>query len=80
MPRLSGLSLFIKDLPAGIVIPTVEISTERTDQVRRPTMLWQPSIEAQRPTPRGEVAVSCAGRPGYLTGNEKNHDLGRWRS
>jgi hypothetical protein len=43
-------------------------------------MLWQPSIEAQRPTPRGEVAVTCAGRPGYLTASEKNHDLGRWRS
>jgi hypothetical protein len=43
-------------------------------------MLWHPSIEAQRPTPRGEVAMTCAGRPGYLISSEKHHILGRWRS
>lgn len=44
-------------------------------------MLWQPSIAAQRLTPRGVVAMTFAGRPGYLICSEKrNHDLGRWRS
>ncbi len=43
-------------------------------------MLWHASIAAQRLTPRGGVAMTCAGRPGFLSGSEYNHDLGRWRS
>lgn len=44
-------------------------------------MLWHTtSIAPQRLMPRGEVAMTCAGRPVYLGGGEKNHDLGRWRS
>ncbi|HLL66934.1 MAG TPA: hypothetical protein VK453_14690 [Micromonosporaceae bacterium] len=44
-------------------------------------MLWQPSIAAQRLMPRGGVAMTFAGRPGYLIcGIEHNDDLGRWRS
>lgn len=43
-------------------------------------MLWHTSIAPQRPVSRGEVAVTCAGRAGFLTGSERNHDLGRWRS
>jgi len=43
-------------------------------------MLWHTSIAPQRLTPRGEIATTCAGRPGLLAGSEKNHDLGRWRS
>jgi hypothetical protein len=39
-------------------------------------MLWHTSIAPQWLTPRGGVAMTCAGRPG----NEYNHDLGRWRS
>jgi hypothetical protein len=42
-------------------------------------MLWHTSIAAQRLTPRGEVAMTFTGRPGYLTDSE-NSDLGRWRS
>ena len=42
-------------------------------------MLWHTSIAAQRLTSRGEVAMTCAGRPGFLTDSE-NSDLGRWRS
>jgi hypothetical protein len=46
-------------------------------------MLWQPSFEPQRPTPRGEVAMTIAARSGSLTCNyvlTSHHDLGRWRS
>jgi hypothetical protein len=40
-------------------------------------MLWRNPIAAQRLTPRGEVAMTCAGEPGF---SENNLDLGRWRS
>jgi len=43
-------------------------------------MLWHTSIAAQWLMPRGEVAMACAGRAGFLTGSKDNHDLGRWRS
>lgn len=43
-------------------------------------MLWHTSISPQRLAPRGEVVMTCAGRPGYLASNETNHRLGRWRS
>jgi hypothetical protein len=44
-------------------------------------MLWQPSIAAQRLMPRGAVAMTFAGRPGYLIcSKEQNYGLGRWRS
>ncbi len=43
-------------------------------------MLWHTSIASQRLTPRGEVAMTCAGRPGLLSGSEFKHDPGRWRS
>ena len=43
-------------------------------------MVWHTSIAVQRLTPRGEVAMTCAGRPGLLTGSADYHDLGRWRS
>ncbi|PRY23379.1 hypothetical protein [Pseudosporangium ferrugineum] len=40
-------------------------------------MLWHTSIAAQRLTPRGGVAVACAG---FLAGGDYHRDLGRWRS
>jgi hypothetical protein len=43
-------------------------------------MLWHTSIAPQRLTPRGEVAMTCAGRPGFLAVSESNHHRGRWRS
>ena len=43
-------------------------------------MLWHTSIAPQRLMPRGEVAMTCVGRPGYPASSEKNQDLGRWRS
>jgi hypothetical protein len=43
-------------------------------------MLWHTSIAPQRLMPRGEVAMTCVGRPGYPASREKNQDLGRWRS
>jgi hypothetical protein len=43
-------------------------------------MLWPTSIASQRQTPRGEVAMTCAGEPVVLTSSDDNHDLGRWRS
>ncbi|WP_255627023.1 hypothetical protein [Jidongwangia harbinensis] len=43
-------------------------------------MSWHTSIAAHRLMPRGEVAMACAGRPGYPTGGEDSHDLGRRRS
>jgi hypothetical protein len=60
--------------------PTVEISTKTNRPGQETDMLWHTSIAARRLTPRGEVAMTCAGRPGFLTGSEYNHDLGRWRS
>lgn len=41
-------------------------------------MVWPTSNTPQRLAPRGEVAMTCAGRAGFLTGSE--NDLGRWRS
>jgi hypothetical protein len=43
-------------------------------------MLWHASIAPQRFAPRGEVVMTCAGRPGFPAGSEQKHDLGRWRS
>jgi hypothetical protein len=43
-------------------------------------MFWHTSIAPRRLMPRGEVATTCAGRPGLLIGNEYHHGLGRWRS
>jgi hypothetical protein len=43
-------------------------------------MSWHTSNEPQRLAPRGEVAMTCAGRPDSLIGSEKYHALGRWRS
>ena len=43
-------------------------------------MLWHTSIAPQRLMPRGEVAMTCAGRPGLPAGSKYHHDLGRWRS
>ncbi len=43
-------------------------------------MLWPSSLAPQRLTPRGQLAVICAGRPGLLAGSEQNLHLGRWRS
>jgi hypothetical protein len=42
-------------------------------------MLWHASITPQRLTPRGEIAMTCAGQTDLPAGSE-NHDLGRWRS
>lgn len=55
---------------------TSQPSTGKEDQI----MLWPSSLAPQRLTPRGQLAVICAGRPGLLAGSEQNLHLGRWRS
>jgi hypothetical protein len=42
-------------------------------------MLWPASIESQRPAPRGEAVMTCAGRPDFLSGSAMNHEYQRWR-
>ncbi len=43
-------------------------------------MLWHTSITSQRLMPRGEVALTCSGRPGVLAGDLASYKLRRWRS
>jgi hypothetical protein len=43
-------------------------------------MLWQTSIAPQRLAPRGDVAMTCAGRPGYLSEPKQDGNPERWRS
>jgi hypothetical protein len=43
-------------------------------------MLWHTFVASQRLTPRGAVAMTCAGRSGLLASSEQNLYLGRWRS
>jgi hypothetical protein len=43
-------------------------------------MLWHTSSTPQRLAPRGEAAMRCAGRPGFLAGGERYLNPERWRS
>jgi hypothetical protein len=43
-------------------------------------MLWHTSIAPQWLAPRGEFAMTCAGRPGIRAGGDYHRNLGRWRS
>jgi hypothetical protein len=42
-------------------------------------MLWHASINSQRPSPRDEAVMTCAGRSGSLTLSAMNHEYQRWR-
>jgi hypothetical protein len=61
-----------------LVIPTVGTNTDHHGQEKQ--MLWHASITPQWLAPRGEAAIRCAGRPGFLTSDENKYDPERWRS
>jgi len=42
-------------------------------------MFWHASITSQRPAPRGEAVMTCAGQPSFLD-RSSNHEHQRWRS
>jgi hypothetical protein len=42
-------------------------------------MFWHASITSQRPAPRGEAVMTCAGRSSFLTLSTMNHEHQRWR-
>jgi hypothetical protein len=41
-------------------------------------MLWRATIEPQRRSPRGDVAVDAVNTSGCLANSEKYHGPGRW--
>ncbi len=43
-------------------------------------MLWHASITAQRPAPRGEAVMTCAGQSDFLDRSYTNQEHQRWRS